>query len=145
MTTTPAASATKSAARPAKTLAIVQFAWLTDTQRKHLLSRIFDLIEYGLDPDNETPGRDEDGPDVLAAIYECFNDVEVFFTSTDEVPAGYRFNDHQRPALGRCNWSLRETPEPMQRETRGDIHCPNECPGSVVEADPAKGFVIDTQ
>lgn len=127
--------------KPTTPLAIVQFKQLTTEAREALLTEVFEALEYDHD---DNPGS-EGGSDTLQAVYETFNDAGVKFTRVDDVPAGYRINDHRTDTGTWCRWSLCPVVEPLRRAERGNIHCPFGCTGSVVEADPNRNEDNDDQ
>ncbi len=119
---------------PSTPLAAAQFAALDQAARNSLLAEVFVVLEYG-GPD-DPPGV-EWSSDTTEDIAAAFNRHGVVFTDPNELPNGYRFNDHQRQGIGngRCRYSLAATIEPNQRHGRS-VRCPIDCPDSTTEVDP---------
>lgn len=119
--------------RPMTDLPIVQFKKLTPDQRLEIVERVFTLVEYDED---ENPGADRDSGDIAQCLYDTFDEFGVRFSDSSQMPAGYRFNHHQRPGGVWCRWSHGSVVEPMKRTVKGNLLCPDDCPASTVENDP---------
>lgn len=112
-------------------LAIVQFEQLPDEQKIQLAREVFLALEYD---GNDEPGSEWDS-DTTQNLGETFNGFGVMFTDPNDLPNSYRFNRHNLPSGHGCPWSEVSVVEPMKRKQRGNIHCPNGCPESVIDAD----------
>lgn len=114
------------------TIPSVQIKRLTTERKAELLERVFEILEYDGD---ENPGAVVDGS-ALSDIQDIFARFGVKFTSPSKIPAGYRINQHHTAVGTWCAWSHCTVAEPFQRTPRGNIHCPDNCPDSIVEVDP---------
>lgn len=119
----------------------VQMHQLSEQQRWSLLYEVFEILEYGRDGE---PGAEwSTDIEILANLSEVFGRYGVTLTDPNDLPFGYRFNEHNDTAGNRCKWAGTLTQEPMQRRTQGGIQCPDACPDSVIETDPDAPSIED--